>query len=277
MNSLRWGRVEAIHPEDYSVDVVMTDDGSRLAGVQVLTPFASSNTGCNDMAQPSGGGEWSLTNSRDRDVLACVAFFSRFPVVIGFRFPQVCQMLFKEIGRRINRHSSDVYSTIDAEGNTELYHPSGTYLRIGTSPGHDDLTGKDFDGNWKISKNTGKAVHVHLTVANAGSEVATLDIDPSGNVTLEHAGDFNHKVGGSYSLESAGAATIKAPSVTQETPQSTVTGAMAVQGEGASGAVSTFSGTIRINNGDVIADNISLKGHGHTGNGPGNRTSNAVP
>src|SRR3546814_10138893 len=42
------GRVAAIHPEDYSVDLVMTDDGSHLAGVQVLAPSASSNTGYND-------------------------------------------------------------------------------------------------------------------------------------------------------------------------------------------------------------------------------------
>src|SRR3546814_4397963 len=44
---------------------------------------------------------------------------------------QVCQMLFKDLERRINRHASDVYSTIDADGNMEVYHPSGTYLQIG--------------------------------------------------------------------------------------------------------------------------------------------------
>ncbi|ATI15624.1 hypothetical protein [Bordetella phage vB_BbrM_PHB04] len=281
---MRWGRVEAIHPEDYSVDLVMTDDGSRLAGVQVLTPFASSNTGYNDMAQPSGGGDWSLTKSRDRDVLAGVAFFEQFPVVIGFRFPQICQMLFNELGRRINRHSSDVYTTTDAQGNTELYHPSGTYLRIGTSPDHEDLTGKDADGNWKITKNTGTAPHVKLVLANAGAPVATLHVDPSGNVTLEHDGDFLHKVGGTYTMESGGAATIKAPSVTNDTPQTTmtgnqsVTGIMNVDGEGGGGgATSTIKGSVQVIGGDVQADDISLKGHGHTEKGIGGRTSNSVP
>src|SRR3546814_9835326 len=112
----------------------MTDDGSHLAGVQVLGPSASSNTGYNDLprpATPSSGDPWDLREATDRDVLAGVAYFGPYPVVLGFRYPQVCQMLFKDLERRINRHASDVYSTIDADGNMEVYHPSGTYLRIG--------------------------------------------------------------------------------------------------------------------------------------------------
>ncbi len=284
---LRWGRVAAIHPEDYSVDLVMTDDGAHLAGVQVLAPMAATNAGSNDLspvATPRSGNKWDLRRPTDQDVLAAVLFYGRYPVVIGFRFPQICQMLFKELGRRVNRHTSDVYSTTDAKGNTEWSHPSGTYLRIAESPDHEDLTGKDVDGNWKITKNTATAPHVQLVVANAGSPVATLHIDPSGNVTVEHDGNFLHKVGGTYTMESAGAATIKAPSVTNDTPQTTmtgnqsVTGVMNVDGEGGSGgATSTIKGSILVVGGDVQADDISLKGHGHTENDAGGRTSDAVP
>lgn len=294
MSSLRWGRVAAIHPEDYSVDLVMTDDGSRLAGVQVLAPFASSNAGFNDLAQPatpSSGEVWDLREETSRDVIAAVAFFDHLPVVIGFRYPQVCQMLFKELERRVSRHASDVYSTIDAEGNAELYHPSGTFLRIGTSPAHEDLTGKDADGRWKIARNVGKSVHLQVTVANAGGTVASLNIDPSGNVTLTHVGNLSVDVGGSATVNvvgttdvtSGGAATVTAPSVTLDTPQTTCTGNLTVQGamnvlgNGASGAVSTFEGTIRVNNGDVEADLIKLKGHGHMEGDVGGRTSDSVP
>ena len=42
---------------------------------------------------------------------------------------------------------------------------------------------------------------------------------------------------------------------------------MAVQGQGASGAVSTFAGTIKVTGGDVQADSITLKGHHHTAQG----------
>lgn len=278
MGSLRWGRVTAIHPDDYSVDLVMTDDGSRLAGVQVLTPFASTNSGLNDMPQPSGGSDWSLTASRDSDVLAGVAFFAQYPVVLGFRFPQICQMLFNEVGRRINRHQSDVYSTTDAQGNTELYHPSGTYLRIGSSPAHEDLTGKDADGNWAITKNTGAAVHVHLTVANAGAEMASLDIDPSGNLAITLQGKATVNVTGTADVTAGGAATITAPSVTLDTPATTCTGnltvngGMNVLGQGDSGGTSSINGNFDIN-GSTLTHNGKNIGSTHehsNGNGGAN-------
>lgn len=274
MAKLRWGRVAAVHPEDYSLDLVMTDDGSHLSGVQVLTPFASSSTGFADLPQPSTSDPWSLTESRDRDILAGVAFFERYPVVLGFRFPQTCQMLFNEIGRRVDRHASDVYSTIDADGNAELHHPSGTYLRIGTSPAHDDLTGKDTDGNWKIGKNTDKAVHLQVTVAGAGGPVASLNIDPSGNVTLTHSGNLVANTTGTASVTSGGPATIKAPSSTIDSPETTCTGNLTVNGGlnvmGQGGAASAMHGNLAIEGGTLTHDRKNIGStHKHSGVTPG--------
>lgn len=69
-------------------------------------------------------------------------------------------------------------------------------------------------------------------------------------------------------------ATINADTdVTLNTPQTningnlSVKGAMNVQGEGASGAVSSFAGPINITGGDVTADGIGLKAHHHTAQG----------
>lgn len=74
-----------------------------------------------------------------------------------------------------------------------------------------------------------------------------------------------------------------AESVTLDAPQTTCTGnlsvagVMNVQGNGAGGgATSTFQGTIRVVGGDVQADDITLKGHGHIEQGDGARTSNSV-
>jgi hypothetical protein len=255
-NSLRWGRVSAIHPEDYSVDLVMTDDGSRLAGVQVLTPHASTNSGANCLPQPSmpaSGNVWDLTETTDRDVLAGVAFFGQYPVVLGFRYPQVCQMLFADLQRAINRHPSDFYTSIDAAGNFEAYHPSGTYLRIGTSSAHEDLTGKDFDGLWKITKNTSSAPHVHLTVANAGSPVASVDIDPSGNITLQNNGNLSATVGGNVTATVTG-------NVDITSPQTTIHGPLHVTGAITADQTITASG-------EVKSGNIGLQAHHHTAQG----------
>ena len=213
--TLRIGRVVDVHPEDNSVDLVMIDDGSRVAGVQILSPTATGNTGTHDLPSVGrpGGDKWNIATPTDRDMIAVVGSVGRQAVVLGFLFPQVCQMLFKDANRRVTRHASDVYTTVDGDGNTEVYHPSGTYLRIGTNPEHEDLTGKDFDGRWKITKNTDKAVSVRLRVANAGAVKATLTIDPDGNVSLQHTGNLSINAGGTMSLTSAGNMTLAAPRI----------------------------------------------------------------
>lgn len=282
MASLRWGRVAAIHPEDYSVDLVMTDDGSHLAGVQVLSPSASSNTGYNDLpkpAMPSSGDPWDLRETTSRDVLAGVAFFGPYPVVLGFRYPQVCQMLFADLERRINRHASDVYSTIDADGNMEVYHPSGTYLRVGTSPAHEDLTGKDFDKQWKIDRNTDKAVHLQVTVASGGGEVASLNIDPGGNVTLNHSGNLAVNTGGTATVVSGGSATVQAPDVTIDAPETTCTGNLTVNGGlsvlgGGSGGTSSITGNFEISGSSLTHNGKNIgSDHAHGNVEPGSGTS----
>lgn len=288
MASLRWGRVAAVHPEDYSVDLVMTDNGQPLVGVQVLSPFAGTDCGYASLpnpATPASGNKWDLTQQTSRDVMAAVAEFGPYPIVIGFRFPQICQMLFKDLDRVVNRHPSDFYTTTDAAGNFEAYHPSGTYFRIGASSGHDDLTGKDVDGQWAIKKNTGAAVHAHLAVANAGSVVATFDIDPAGNIVLTHNGSLTVNTSGTASVNVTGAATVAAPSVTIQSPMTHVTGALTVDGaltfkggmtgSGGSGATMQLTGSMAVTGGEVTVDGVGVKGHHHTAQGSNAPTTNA--
>lgn len=199
MMGLRIAKVVRFVPEAHAADLLFLDDGSRVPMVQVLAGSASTNTGVADMAQPGtppSGDMWGPQDSGTRDILAVVGYVRRAPVVLGFLYPQVAQMLFADRNRKVERHASDVYTTIDDDGNVEVYHPSGTYFRIGTDPAHEDLTGKDFDGKWKIERNTDKAVHVHLSVKNAGAEVASLNMDPAGNVDLANQGNLNATVGG---------------------------------------------------------------------------------
>jgi hypothetical protein len=225
MSEFKKGRVVAIHPEDHSCDIVMLGDGSRLAGVQIQSQSASTNTGLNDLVAPAAapdGNKWNASQKTGRDILAIVGWCEGVPFVNGFLFPQICQMTFPEANRKIDRHASDFYQTIDAKGNVEWSHPSGTYLRIGESPAHEDLTGKDFDKKWAIKNNTGTAPHVHLTVASAGSVVATIDIAPSGAITV---------TGASLMATLTGAATLIAPGgVTVDTPDAHFTGNIKADG-----------------------------------------------
>ncbi|MDR0440141.1 MAG: phage baseplate assembly protein V [Candidatus Accumulibacter sp.] len=83
-----------------------------------------------------------------------------------------------------------------------------------------------------------------------------------------------------------GAVTVKAPSVTLDTPVTTCTGQLVVQkllayqggmtGKGGSGAAASIQGNIQVTSGDVQADDISLKTHKTSGVIAGGDTS-SVP
>jgi hypothetical protein len=207
-DSLAIGVVVATYPEGQSIDVLIGEDGSRLSNIQVMVPSGSSNTGAVDLPDIGaalGEARWDVTGPVERYVRAVLAYYRGVPVCIGFLLPQVTQMTFQRQNFKVERHASDVYSTINAAGDMETYHPSGTYLRIGASPAHENLTGKDFDKQWAIGNNTGAAVHARLVVANAGNVVATVEIDPGGNVTLTHNGNLTTTTAGNATLTVSGA------------------------------------------------------------------------
>lgn len=269
---LRLARVAAVHPEDHSVDLVMVDDGSRHAGAQVLSQSASTSSGTHDLPTPStpaSGDPWSLTEPTDRDMLAVCAMYGRRPVVLGFLYPQVSQMLFKDKDRRVARHSSDVYSTTDGKGNTEWRHPSGLYVRIATDPAHEDLTGKDGDGKWKITKNTDQQPHFHVELPGKWS----VDVEPAaGNMVVQTTGSADVTAGGNTS--------VTCPKLTVTCPDSTFTGKVTVKGLltyqaglSGSGGPATIAGNVTVSGGEVSADGIGLKGHHHSDPQGGNTGS----
>lgn len=257
--ALRPAKVVDVHPEGYAVDVVFVDTGARANWVQVLAIGASTNTGLMDMPEPvKSDSAYGMKDSNDRDIYAIVGLVGGgVPVVLGFLYPQVCQMLFKDMNRKVDRHASDWYTSVDGDGNFEASHPSGTYFRIGATPAHEDLTGEDFDGKWAITKNTDAAVHVHLSVKNAGVERASVSIDPSGNIAIQ--------ADGTTSLNSTGAVTVTAPSLTVDAPSSTFTGAVTIEGHLTFEAGATGTGAVAVSSGDVTADGKSLKTHIHSG------------
>lgn len=238
------GRVVAVHPEDNSVDLVMVADNARMVAVQVLSGAASGSTGLADLTDPlpaNDADKWDRFTPTARDITAVVGYIGRHPVVVGFLFPQVSQVLFARTNFRVDRHASDAYSTLDEGGNFEWAHPSGTFVRVAESPEHEDLTGMDFDGRWAIGRNTDTAPWLSIMVKAAGVEAARLRIDPMGNVTLAHAGnlavqtagaasfdvtsDVTVNAGGSTTVNGTGAVTITSQdSVQIQAPSFTVTG-----------------------------------------------------
>ncbi|WP_441280562.1 hypothetical protein [Tardiphaga sp. 862_B3_N1_1] len=188
--------IVATNPGDNSVDLILCDDGSRISGVPVLCVGGSARSGSVGLPEiegsdggkgGSGGGgdKWDITGGRGKQIEAMVGFMgSGNPFVAGFMFPQISQMTFDDKKRSLSRHQSDVYHTTDGEGNTEFYHPSGAYVRIGEKTEHEDLENKNVDKSFKLDRNKDKKVKMHIQTKD-GKGAVTLD--PDGTVTIKAA------------------------------------------------------------------------------------------
>ena len=213
------GRVIKTHPHDNSLDVELLHDLSRLTAVPLLSPTMTTSSGRVDMHEPEGN-EFGKKGSATKDCFVALALTDSGFIALGFLASPVNQMAFDRKNFRVDRHASDVYSTIDNDGNLEVAHPSGTFLRVATSPAHEDLTGQDFDKLWNVTRNKDKPVWLSVQVANAGGVKATFTIDPSGNVALTHTGNLAVQTGGATSISSGGAMTLHSDvSITATAPR----------------------------------------------------------
>ena len=231
MSDIKLAKVIKTYPEAYRVDVLMLDDGTEITNIQVMASLATNRTGMADLPELERSGEKDLLFSQDKDAIAVLAYFALMPVVIGFLHPATTQMLFKEKDRMVYRHASDAYLTIDKKGNSEFYHPSGSYFRIGGSAAHEDLSGKDYEGLWRIDKNIDTSPYCKLVVANGGQEKASIEITPEGNVTITTLGQLTANVEGETNIT---------------TPKATITGDVDITGSvnlngGAANIVTTAS------------------------------------
>lgn len=213
VNTFRVVRVTATDPNTNSATIYDYETGTSFPGVRVMAPSIGTNVGVIDLPipMPTDGDIPSLT--RERDVFAVVGYLGREPFILGFLAPETCQMMF-EAGRKIVRHGSDVYTSIDDAGSMELYHPSGTFFRFGVTEAHEDLTGKDYRKKWAIKRNTDKAIHANLEVWNGGVKRAQIHIDPNGNLTQYLKGNVTQTIEGSVTETVTGNVDVTTPKAT---------------------------------------------------------------
>lgn len=193
------------------------------------------------------GDKWDITKTTGQDMKALVSFVGTNPVVTGFLFPQVNQMLLKDGKSRRYRHQSDVETLIDGDGNIQVTHPGGTYIRIGEAVDKDTLAGKYADTSTG-DRNTGRLVNVHIGMAGG---TATLTIAPDGSVTLKTETTVN--------IEAAGSVTVKASSVMLDASETTITGNLTIDGSTSLKAVTS--------NGKNIGDSHTHLNSGGSGTG----------
>lgn len=251
--SKKKGIVVATHPGDHSVDLVLSD-GRRLSGVQVLTSNGSARSGTFDMpaVPPKDGDKWDITKPNGQDQIAIVDWVGDVPVVTGFLFPQVSQMTFDDPKLRYQRHQSDVAWSIDGDGNIQVDHPSGTYIRIGETPDRVDLSSKNTDKSLAADRNTGKKVNIRIGLAGG---VLELTMTPTGGVLLKAAQGVQ--------VEAGEPVLVKAPKVTLETPEVHCTQDLVVDGTLTykNGMVGSGGSTTAAIQGNIVVDgNVEATG-----------------
>ncbi|EAM1616327.1 hypothetical protein EU642_22075 [Salmonella enterica] len=263
--ALRKGIVVDVHPDDHSVDLVLVDNYARLTGVQVQAHTASSRSGSVDLPDVEvRKDKWNIAEKTGQEVQALVDFVGSVPVVTGFLYPQISQMTHGDGKLKYNRHTSDVQTYTDGEGNMGLLHPSGAHITIGSKPDPKDFSGANVDKNLKVDRNTG--TKVYLRVALAGN-VAVLTMTPKGECTL--------KLESTLDIECTKATVKASDSIVLDTPQTHITGKLTVDGTSElKGAVNTGS-TIDAK-GEITADGTGVKGHHHKGDS-GGQTGTALP
>lgn len=242
--ALRKGIVVATHPEDYSVDLVMVDNGERVSGVQVMASNASGRTGSVDLpAVPERKNKWDVTEDTGQDMHAMVDYVGRVPVVTGFLYPQINQMLFKDPKMKFNRHQSDVMDYIDGKGNFGIIHPSGAFIQVGDKPDLPDFPKQNADATLVADRNTDTKVYMRISLAGQKVEIT---LSPDGTATMKMEKDFN--------VECKNAKIKASDGIEFDTPKAHFTGEVT-------------------SDGDMKAGNISLQKHKTSGVKGGTDTS----
>lgn len=268
---LSLAKVVAVHPEDHSFEILFLDTGARAVGVPSISGAgASSRTGTVDFPVPNidPNNKWAPPDQTDTQITAVVGWMGKQPIIVGFLYPQVSEMLFADSERRISRHTSDVYTSIDAQGNAEFYHPSGAYIRFGTNPAHEDLTGKDLDGHWQIRRNTGQAVHIH--VQQAGN-TASIDIAPDGTMVVDSNTTLTANVAQSATVNCPVVTVNASTSVTLNTPNTHLTGNLQVDGNATVSGSHTVNGSTSVKG--ITSNGVNI-GSSHVHGGVNSGSSN---
>lgn len=179
----RLARVIKVYPDSQTADVRFNDNGAPGWRLPIST-LSTGDTGSFDIPNPETSQNPFPTGEREAMAI-CVTLGNNKWIIVGFLPPTKRQSMFAD-GRTVSRHSSDIYTSTDQDGNFQWTHPSGAWVRVGT-PDKEDLTGQDVDRAFKIKRNTASAP----TITVGG---------PWGALTIGHEGAINLQTSNGISL-----------------------------------------------------------------------------
>lgn len=225
----RMVRVAYVWPGAQTFDGVAMDTGDYIRSIQVLSPYAGTDfgfTGGIPSPESEGWEENKEIDPNKRDIVGIVINIKGRPVCLGFCYPQVTHLAFtKEAdkNRLIERHTSDVYRSISDEGDMDIVHPSGAWIRIGKGEDPDDLTGRDFDHRWHLKHN--KSNKISITIRNtSGDYNGKIVIDQDGNIEIKAQDHLRITAGETITILAKTIVNNAIQQIVEQTPVHTTTG-----------------------------------------------------
>jgi len=212
--TLMIAQVVAVHAKRRTVDLVDCNTGGRYPDVFVASSMSGTDHGSWDIPsvpKPSTEADAGGINPDGRTIMAVCGFFLDRPLVIGFLRADDSMMAFDEDDRTVHRHASGTYHTTAPDGSTEIFHPGGAYVRIGTGEDHEDLTPISADKNWTLPEpDTGATIVVETKHKDGDGNLKgfKLIIRPTGEVVLTTDGDVSLTIHGDTTAQIDGNATV---------------------------------------------------------------------
>jgi len=212
---LRTGRVIGAHWEDHTVDILATDNSTYMH-VPIISGWAGLDYG--EWSRPqlaeettdglTAGEAFSIAPTGKRDSYALFAFVEGFgvmPIVLGFFYPEVSQMMFSGL-QRLTRHVGDTFTAIGSDGvNYLAFNKDGSAISFNVGdPRPPIVTLTDYD---QRSEPEGRPHNITLYLAN-GSKVeldgATGDIliqsESGARIDILSSGDMSVSADGALDL-----------------------------------------------------------------------------
>lgn len=265
--TIKLAQVVCYYPNFGACEVVMIENGARFQNVPVINHFMTSNSGVrmfHAMMRPASedvaGGLMDLEETRMplRSVMAACIMTAGQPMIIGFLPHPLNQMQFAytEQNRDIYRHPTGNMVNVQKDGNIEVQHTGGAFLKIGKDiDGTDadrvqDLTPVTPNGNWELPIND--PVTITICTGDQGENAIKIRVRPNGDTDIMSSGYFHARyqadahidvgeaaslhAGSDITLTSAGMIHIRTPSDVTVTAGGTAT----VQ---AAGSANVYAGT----------------------------------
>jgi len=191
---LQIGKVISVYPDSHCVDIALLRGGVARK-VQVLAPYASSDTGVAFLPKPGlVSPEQKLAGIVDtprpgsgRNVFAVVGYLEgqiHSPICLGFLFPDDAELLSLQAGVQVDRREGGTYIYAGDDGEFNINHPSGIHIHIGRAAGAKTLD-NTFNKRWKDGKNVVPEFYFSLKHFSG----AIISVDPDGNIQISAGRD----------------------------------------------------------------------------------------